>query len=153
MAVCIPYQTPGTKHNATLTCIISCHVSSSVLITLAGRLHGFSACASRTSACVSETSCPRSLSLSFSGVEQRMSLLVVSLVLLAAAVVVLSWLRVRAAAGATLKDLTGRVLLITAHPDDECMFFAPIVLSLARSVRAELFLLCLSEGKWCGMSA
>ena len=58
----------------------------------------------------------------------------------------LAWLRVKAAAGSTLRDVTGRVLLITAHPDDECMFFAPTVLSLGKSVRAELFLLCLSEG-------
>ena len=65
-------------------------------------------------------------------------------VLLTAAV---SWLRVKAAAGSSLKGVTGRILLIIAHPDDECMFFAPTVLSLGRSVRAELFLLCLSEGE------
>ena len=59
----------------------------------------------------------------------------------------------KATAGTTLRDLTGRILLITAHPDDECMFFAPTVLSLACSVRAELFLLCLSEGRYaCLMS-
>ena len=37
------------------------------------------------------------------------------------------------------------MLLVTAHPDDECMFFAPTVTSLvARG--AELWLLCLSTG-------
>ena len=77
-----------------------------------------------------------------------MIFLVFFLLLLLLLVVVLSWLRVKAAAGSTLRDLTGRVLLITAHPDDECMFFAPTVLSLGRSVRAELFLLCLSEGRY-----
>ena len=72
-------------------------------------------------------------------------LTVVALVVLPLAVS-LAWLRVKAAAGSTLQDVTGRILLITAHPDDECMFFAPTVLSLGKSVRAELFLLCLSEG-------
>ena len=62
--------------------------------------------------------------------------------------VLASWLRVRTYAGSGLAGLTGRVLLIIAHPDDECMFFAPTVLSLGKSVRAELFLLCLSEGEW-----
>lgn len=61
-------------------------------------------------------------------------------------IVFLSWLRVKAAAGSTLQAMKGRILLITAHPDDECMFFAPTILSLGNSVRAELFLLCLSEG-------
>lgn len=61
-------------------------------------------------------------------------------------IVALSWLRVKVAAGSTLKAMKGRILLITAHPDDECMFFAPTILSLGNSVRAELFLLCLSEG-------
>ena len=77
-------------------------------------------------------------------------LLVFMLTIVALAVLLLAaslaWLRVKAAAGSTLRDVTGRVLLITAHPDDECMFFAPTVLSLGKSVRAELFLLCLSEG-------
>ena len=59
----------------------------------------------------------------------------------------LAWLRIKTAAGrSTLQGMTGRILLITAHPDDECMFFAPTIMSLGRSVRAELFLLCLSEG-------
>ena len=59
----------------------------------------------------------------------------------------LAWLRMKLAARPPLKEMAGRVLLITAHPDDECMFFAPTALSLAKSVRAELFLLCLSEGR------
>lgn len=42
-----------------------------------------------------------------------------------------------------------RVLLVTAHPDDECMFFAPAVLKLTES-RAAVYLLCLSSGtSWC----
>ena len=41
--------------------------------------------------------------------------------------------------------LEGKVLLITAHPDDECMFFAPTIISLTQN-DVEVFLLCLSEG-------
>ena len=41
--------------------------------------------------------------------------------------------------------LGGRVLLITAHPDDECMFFAPIIITLTQA-NVEVVLLCLSEG-------
>ncbi|CAI8036472.1 N-acetylglucosaminyl-phosphatidylinositol de-N-acetylase [Geodia barretti] len=82
--------------------------------------------------------------------RSNMYLLVLFVLLLLLLVVALSWLRVKTAAGTTLKDLTGRILLITAHPDDECMFFAPTVLSLGSSVRAELFLLCLSEGNYYG---
>ncbi|XP_062887143.1 N-acetylglucosaminyl-phosphatidylinositol de-N-acetylase isoform X2 [Mobula hypostoma] len=37
-------------------------------------------------------------------------------------------------------------LLITAHPDDECMFFAPAVLRLA--ARGPFYLLCLSTGNF-----
>ncbi|XP_071448751.1 N-acetylglucosaminyl-phosphatidylinositol de-N-acetylase [Hetaerina americana] len=39
-----------------------------------------------------------------------------------------------------------RVLFITAHPDDECMFFGPVILNLAQRKDCELFLLCLSTG-------
>lgn len=77
-----------------------------------------------------------------------MLLVVLAVLIVLLMIVVLAWLRVKSAAGSTLKDMTGRILLITAHPDDECMFFAPIVLSLGRSVRAEVFLLCLSEGMY-----
>lgn len=40
-----------------------------------------------------------------------------------------------------------RVLLIIAHPDDECMFFAPTVLSLTANWSSHFVLLCLSEGE------
>lgn len=39
-----------------------------------------------------------------------------------------------------------RVLFVTAHPDDECMFFGPIILKLAQQSDCQMFLLCLSEG-------
>lgn len=51
------------------------------------------------------------------------------------------------------KSGTSRVLLLTAHPDDECLFFAPTISSLRAlphdtRVRdgVELYSLCLSVG-------
>lgn len=40
----------------------------------------------------------------------------------------------------------GRLLLVTAHPDDEVMFFGPLVYWLTRSKASEIYLLCLSMG-------
>ncbi|XP_074830369.1 N-acetylglucosaminyl-phosphatidylinositol de-N-acetylase isoform X1 [Natator depressus] len=40
-----------------------------------------------------------------------------------------------------------RALVVTAHPDDEAMFFAPTILSLGR-FRAQLWLLCCSSGNY-----
>lgn len=40
-----------------------------------------------------------------------------------------------------------RVLLVTAHPDDESMFFGPTILSLIRRKDCKIYLLCLSNGK------
>uniref|UniRef100_A0A452GQG7 N-acetylglucosaminylphosphatidylinositol deacetylase n=1 Tax=Gopherus agassizii TaxID=38772 RepID=A0A452GQG7_9SAUR len=40
-----------------------------------------------------------------------------------------------------------RALVVTAHPDDEAMFFAPTILSLGR-LRAQLWLLCCSSGNY-----
>lgn len=42
--------------------------------------------------------------------------------------------------------IPGRVLLIIAHPDDECMFFSPTILTLTRTAPHNVYLLCLSEG-------
>lgn len=41
-----------------------------------------------------------------------------------------------------------QALLVTAHPDDECMFFAPTILNLVES-KVDLHLLCLSTGRFC----
>ena len=38
-----------------------------------------------------------------------------------------------------------RALVVTAHPDDECMFFAPTIIRLVE-LNASVHLLCLSEG-------
>lgn len=44
------------------------------------------------------------------------------------------------------------VLLLTAHPDDECFFFAPTILALRRSsLSPQIFSLCLSTGNADGM--
>jgi hypothetical protein len=45
----------------------------------------------------------------------------------------------------------GHTLILTAHPDDECMFFAPTVLSLASS-GCKISALCLSTGNSTPMS-
>ncbi|XP_077302127.1 N-acetylglucosaminyl-phosphatidylinositol de-N-acetylase-like [Arctopsyche grandis] len=42
---------------------------------------------------------------------------------------------------------TKRVLLVTAHPDDECMFFGPTIVNLARQ-GIDIYLLCLSNGNF-----
>uniref|UniRef100_A0A3P9AJQ1 N-acetylglucosaminylphosphatidylinositol deacetylase n=1 Tax=Esox lucius TaxID=8010 RepID=A0A3P9AJQ1_ESOLU len=40
-----------------------------------------------------------------------------------------------------------RALFLTAHPDDECMFFAPAILGLLE-LNASVHLLCLSQGNY-----
>lgn len=42
-----------------------------------------------------------------------------------------------------------RVLIVTAHPDDECMFFGPTILTLTqRKEPCTVYLLCLSNGNF-----
>ena len=41
-----------------------------------------------------------------------------------------------------------RALVVTAHPDDECMFFAPTILALSAECSCQPFLLCLSKGRF-----
>ena len=43
------------------------------------------------------------------------------------------------------------ILLVTAHPDDEAMFFAPTILSLSRKPSLGLYHLCLSSGNADGL--
>ncbi|KAF8526523.1 carbohydrate esterase family 14 protein [Hysterangium stoloniferum] len=45
---------------------------------------------------------------------------------------------------------TTSVLLLTAHPDDECMFFAPTILALVREA-VPVYSLCLSTGNADGL--
>lgn len=46
-----------------------------------------------------------------------------------------------------LPENASRVLLVTAHPDDECMFFGPTLISLKKKKNCRIFVLCLSRGK------
>ena len=41
-----------------------------------------------------------------------------------------------------------RVLLITAHPDDECMFFGPVIYHVLKEA-SSFSLLCLTNGNFC----
>ena len=43
-----------------------------------------------------------------------------------------------------------KVLLVTAHPDDECMFFTPSIRSFIGQGR-KVDLICLSTGNYDGM--
>ncbi|KAI8348464.1 putative deacetylase LmbE-like domain-containing protein [Choanephora cucurbitarum] len=43
------------------------------------------------------------------------------------------------------------VLLLTAHPDDECMFFGPTLTSLKTLTKARMHVLCLSTGNAEGL--
>lgn len=40
-----------------------------------------------------------------------------------------------------------RVLLVIAHPDDECMFFGPTILNFVRKRNCYLYLMCMSTGR------
>ncbi|KAK9874450.1 hypothetical protein WA026_002789 [Henosepilachna vigintioctopunctata] len=44
-----------------------------------------------------------------------------------------------------------RVLIVTAHPDDECMFFGPTILNLTKEENTKVYLVCLSSGRNYGM--
>ncbi|KNE59824.1 hypothetical protein AMAG_05280 [Allomyces macrogynus ATCC 38327] len=50
-------------------------------------------------------------------------------------------------------DASDRILLVIAHPDDECMFFGPTVVALARGHRALVHVLSLSTGNADGLGA
>ena len=46
--------------------------------------------------------------------------------------------------------LDGNTLIVTAHPDDECMFFAPTILAIS-NISQNLYILCLSNGNYYGI--
>lgn len=46
-----------------------------------------------------------------------------------------------------LPENVSRVLLVTAHPDDECMFFGPTLIALKKRKNCRIFVLCLSRGE------
>ncbi|KAA0196162.1 hypothetical protein HAZT_HAZT009586 [Hyalella azteca] len=41
-----------------------------------------------------------------------------------------------------------RVMFVTSHPDDECMFFGPSILHFAQNEKALVYLLCLTDGSY-----
>ncbi|CAL4167242.1 unnamed protein product, partial [Meganyctiphanes norvegica] len=43
-----------------------------------------------------------------------------------------------------------RVLIVTAHPDDECMFFGPSILHFTQREKALVYVICLSNGNHYG---
>ncbi|PVU99549.1 hypothetical protein BB559_000606 [Furculomyces boomerangus] len=43
------------------------------------------------------------------------------------------------------------VLFVTAHPDDECMFFAPTILALKKNKNVNINLVCFSTGDAHGL--
>ena len=43
------------------------------------------------------------------------------------------------------------VLFVTAHPDDECMFFSPTLHALSKRPNVGVTLLCLSSGNHDGL--
>lgn len=47
-------------------------------------------------------------------------------------------------------DVSGRVLLVTAHPDDEAMFFSPTITALTKNTNTELYTVCISTGDMDG---
>jgi N-acetylglucosaminylphosphatidylinositol deacetylase len=75
--------------------------------------------------------------------KAALSLVCSALALLVAAGLMKAWKRM-AASGLGLPGT--RVLLVTAHPDDEAMFFAPTLLWLAAQ-GVQTYVLCLSNGE------
>mmetsp|Transcript_3735 Transcript_3735/g.23495 ORF Transcript_3735/g.23495 Transcript_3735/m.23495 type:complete len:256 (+) Transcript_3735:352-1119(+) len=83
----------------------------------------------------------------------KASHLAVLLLALYLGMVQMSWKAAVSRCSRSFPDKEGReVLLVTAHPDDECMFFAPTVLAL-HDQAIPLHLLCLSRGNFDGMGA
>lgn len=41
---------------------------------------------------------------------------------------------------------SSRVLIVIAHPDDECMFFGPTVINFTKKDNCKVYLMCLSTG-------
>ena len=48
-------------------------------------------------------------------------------------------------------SFNGNTLIVIAHPDDECMFFAPTILALSNRISQNVYVLCLSNGNYSGL--
>lgn len=53
--------------------------------------------------------------------------------------------------GKLLPFTTHHVLIVIAHPDDECMFFGPTITSLRTLTKSKVHVLCLSTGNADGL--
>jgi N-acetylglucosaminylphosphatidylinositol deacetylase len=45
-------------------------------------------------------------------------------------------------------DKFGNLLIVTAHPDDEIMFFGPSIVNWLKYTGRKVFIICLSSGKF-----
>lgn len=54
---------------------------------------------------------------------------------------------------AILPFTTNNILIVTAHPDDECMFFGPTITGLRSLTKSRLHVLCLSTGNAEGLGS
>jgi N-acetylglucosaminylphosphatidylinositol deacetylase len=82
-----------------------------------------------------------------------MSSVWLAMLFLAAAVAFTAlWHRFSANPSGPLSRLRGDVLLVFAHPDDEAMFFAPL-LEYLRRVNVRVHFLCLSNGNFNGLGS
>ncbi|KAI1296645.1 N-acetylglucosaminyl-phosphatidylinositol de-N-acetylase [Halotydeus destructor] len=52
--------------------------------------------------------------------------------------------------GDTTEKLSGKILVVISHPDDETMFFGPTIYKLAANCDNRIHLLCLSTGNHYG---
>jgi hypothetical protein len=53
--------------------------------------------------------------------------------------------------GSSNESLQEKVLILIAHPDDECMFFSPTILALTQDLQKQVFVLSLSNGNFDGL--
>jgi N-acetylglucosaminylphosphatidylinositol deacetylase len=90
-----------------------------------------------------------------SKVEEALELLIFSTIFFLIANVILFYLihnfrngksKFRFCRSTKLPENVSRVLLVTAHPDDESMFFGPSLVAL-RKQNCRIFVLCMSKGE------
>lgn len=46
-------------------------------------------------------------------------------------------------------DIQGKVCVLVAHPDDEAMFFTPVIKYMCGESGSQVYVLCLTNGR-CG---
>lgn len=48
----------------------------------------------------------------------------------------------------TAFEIGGRVCVLVAHPDDEAMFFTPVIRRMCGEEGSQVYVLCLTNGKY-----